>query len=219
MRLELEITHRCNKMCRLCDHRIATSPYDHLTWGQYRRIRDAAGSDFEKVLFIGGEPLMHPYFDTLAWEALDDIGPVRVATNGKLLPQVAWQNPALFGELAWTVQHYPRWNDDVVAEFGRYANVTVRPWRGFWDPYQDPGLDEDMARWVAGQCLRQVRLVGTRLYRCCLSESIERHYQTGPVHVEFTENWRADWEALPVWRACQHCFRAWNVAMERWRWR
>ena len=30
MRLELEITHRCNKNCPLCDHRIASSDYDYL---------------------------------------------------------------------------------------------------------------------------------------------------------------------------------------------
>jgi len=219
MRLELEITHRCNKMCKLCDHRITSSPYDYLSWGQFAAIMEAAGDDFDRALLIGGEPLVHPSFATLAWAALERWGRVQVATNGKLLPRTAYYDPALFEALEWVVQQYPGWNDGAVTQFGQKPNVTVRPYREFWDPYVDPNFDEEMARRVAAECLHQVRLVGTRLYRCCLSESVERYYQTDPVHVEFSENWRQDWEALPVWKACAHCFRAWDIVWQKWRWR
>lgn len=219
MRLEMEITHRCNKNCELCDHRIATSPYDYLTWRQFGAIVKAAGGDFDRVLLIGGEPLVHPFFQSLAWEALERWDRVRVATNGKLLPRLAYHEPVLFDALLWTVQQYPGWNDETVIELGYLPNVKVRPYREFWNPYVDPKLDEETARQVAEECLHQVRLVGTKLYRCCLSEGVERYYQTEPVHVEFSKGWHQDWEALPVWKACQHCFRAWDTIWPKWRWR
>jgi len=208
MRLELEITHRCNKNCPNCDHRIATSDYDYLVPEQYRQIRNSVQPwDFDSVLLIGGEPLMHPLFVELVWQVMADFGQhiVQVATNGKLLPRIK-QGELM--RLKWIIQEYPGWNDEVVAQFRHEPNVTVRPHRPFWDPYDDPDLDEETARRVAKACQRQVRVVGTRLYRCCLSEGVERYYQTDPVHVEFSENWRQDWENLPVWKACQHCFRA-----------
>ena len=207
MRLELEITHRCNKNCPLCDHRIASSDYDYMTDEQYWQIVGSIHrGDFDAVLLIGGEPLMHPKFGHFVWRAMTDFGPpVQVATNGRLIYEVSI---ALFKQLEWIIQEYPGWNDDVVEDFQGLPNVTVRPHREFWDPYDDPDLDEETARWVADHCQRQVRVVGTGLYRCCLSEGVERYYQTDPAHVEFSETWRQDWEALPVWHACAHCFRA-----------
>ena len=209
MRLELEITHRCNKNCELCDHRIATSDYDYLVPEQYWQIlKGVKPGDFDSVLLIGGEPLMHPQFVDLAWRVMGDFqyaDHIQVATNGGLLTEVPQDLLVL---LEWIVQEYPGWNDAMVTKFGWRDNVTVRPHREFWDPYDDPDLDEETARWVADHCQRQVRVVGTKLYRCCLSEGVERYYQTDPVHAEFSENWRQDWENLPVWKACAHCFRA-----------
>ncbi|MFX0095618.1 MAG: hypothetical protein ACFFBD_28025, partial [Candidatus Hodarchaeota archaeon] len=58
------------------------------------------------------------------------------------------------------------------------------------------------------ECFYQIRIVGTRLYNCCMAEGIERYYNTESVHVTFDENWKEKLLKIPTWKACQHCFQA-----------
>lgn len=159
----------------------------------------------DRILITGGEPLLHP---DLGW-MLDRLPPVPVTimSNGKLLDQTTWRSDVL-----WEVTEYPGFNDEQVARYRDRLNVSIRPARQFWDPYRDPHLDEQTARAVREKCLYQARVLGRRLYGCCLSEGIERYYGTQPVHMLFDANWQ-DLTRIPTWRACQHCFRAmdWNL--------
>jgi len=207
MRLEFEITHQCNKNCQLCDHRIRGSNYQ-MSYGDMRYGVDVAElTRPDSVLVTGGEPLIHPEFGRMVemlHAALPDM-PVVVMSNGALLDTVA---PELMESLHWEVTEYPGFNDAQVDRYRERENVTIKRARGFWNPYRDPDLDEAKARAVRAKCIRQARVLGRRLYGCCLSEGIERYYRTDAAHVEFDENWRENMGRIPTWRACQHCFRA-----------
>lgn len=216
--VQFEITHACNKNCALCDHRIASSTYAGMTRAQYRKT--VSYMDTKKckcAALIGGEPLVHPDVLWFARRLLADFRHARlwVHTNGLLVPRFRQGHPEVFERLRWDIQEYPGFNDEALAEVGDLPNVRVKPFRPFWNPYRDPNLDEVLARKVRGACLYHVRIVGDRLYNCCLAESIERNHHTDPVHVVMSQNWRKDWARLETWRACQHCFRALDWFDER----
>lgn len=168
------------------------------------------------IVLIGGEPLCHPYFERLAYEVLLDFpsAVVKVATNGLLVPELAVT--PIFTRLHFTISEYPGSNDAVIRDFAAYNNVDVWPFGGFHDPYRDPQLSDDMAKAVRRACNHmQVRIVGTRLYNCCVAEGVERYYNTEPVHVKFDKDWRLAWSQLPTWKACQHCFWALDYVIPR----
>jgi len=205
--LQFEITHLCNKMCPLCDHRIKHSHYTFLTAGQYKRIVSCVERPISSIMVVGGEPLCHPYFEQIVGQMIKDfpLAKIRVLTNGKLLPGISTE---LFRQLHFVLQTYHGFNDAAVEWHRRCRNVTVKDALAFGDPYVDPKLDKDIARQIRRSCNYQVRIVGTRLYGCCLAEGIERYYNTEPVHVEFDKNWQENWLNLPTWKACQHCYVA-----------
>ena len=210
--LQFEITHSCNQNCPLCDHRIASSQYAGMTQAQYHRVVACLDTNrFELVDLIGGEPLTHPEFHWLAEQMLADFGQakVRVRTNGKWVLRFQEEYPALAARLYWIVQAYPGFNDDILPWLpDLLPYVHVRKPVKFHDPYRDPNLNEALAQVIRSRCIFQIRIIGDRLYNCCLAEGIERYYHTEPVHAVMSQNWREDWARLETWRACQHCFRA-----------
>lgn len=204
---EFEVTHKCNKNCKHCDHRISTSDYE-LRFKDYKYVVDLIGDrdSIESVFLIGGEPLCHPEFEMLLCYVRLDFGDAEIIiqTNGKLLPKYYIG----FNGITWLLSEYPGWNDDIVAEYGGKPNVKVYRFGGmFWD-ISDPDLSDDGAKKARANCLFLCRVIGRNLYDCCLSEGIERDFKTEPVHVPFTENWREDIRTIETWRACKHCFRA-----------
>lgn len=204
--LELEITHRCNKNCPLCDHRIKYSDFDYLSVEEYKYIEYCLEEDkIKTILLIGGEPLMHPNFAELSSLVLKRCPVVSVSTNGKLLPTLPKE---LFQRLRFVVQEYPGFNDDIVRDYKNESNVRIEDYKGTYNPYIDPNLSESEARKIRQGCLFQTRLVGLNLYGCCLSESIERYYKTDAVHIKITKNWKNDFSNIETYKACQHCFRA-----------
>ena len=210
-RVQFEITHACNQNCPLCDHRIASSRYTGMTQAQYHRVVSYLDTaQFKSAGLLGGEPLVHPEFHWFAERMLTDFrqARVQVLTNGWLVLRFQGERPDLFERLHWIVQEYTGFNDDVLPQVANLPNVQIRPHRPFWDPYRDPDLDEALARKIRLQCIRHVRIIGDRLYNCCLAEGIERYYHTESVHVVMSQSWREDWTRLETWRACQHCFRA-----------
>lgn len=212
-RIQFEITHRCNQNCPLCDHRISSSWYPGMTKAQYRHVISCLDtSQFKVADLIGGEPLVHPLFHWFAMQMLKDFEGagtrIRVRTNGRLVLQFKRDYPGVFKHLSWIVQEYPGFNDDVLPQIAELPIVKIIKYTPFWDPYRDPNLDEATARKVRPQCNHHVRIIGDRLYNCCLAEGVERYYHTEPVHVRMSSNWREDWAKLETWKACQHCFRA-----------
>lgn len=204
MWLGIELTHRCNLNHPMCDHRVKDSSYE-LTWEDFGHIaRHLWPSD--KVVLVGGEPLVHPRFEDMAQTLLRKVSMVQVKTNG--LP-LSLYDDGLLDRLDIILQRYPGENDAAVRCYGDCWNVTVREFKGWNDPDRDPNLDEAKAKKMRAKCgisSGGLRVYGQRLYSCCLSEAIERHWQTEPAHVPFDKDWR-DWERIPCWRACQHCFR------------
>lgn len=207
---EFEVTHRCNKNCKHCSHRISTSDYE-LTLDDYHYVVKQIikkqlyyENKFRSVFLIGGEPLCHPDYEQLLWNVCYDFpyAEIIIQTNGKLLPE--YYND----RITWQLSEYPGWNDDIVAEYESKPNVKVYRFDGmFWD-ISDPHLSDSDAKEARANCLFLCRVIGRNLYDCCLSEGIERTFKTEPVHVPFTENWRDEIRTIETWRACKHCFRA-----------
>lgn len=205
--IDLEITHSCNKGCKLCDHRIHTSDYE-MSLGDYMYIVANVGftSKFKSVFIIGGEPTCHTHFEELINRVKQDFKgcEITIQTNGRLLPKFYH-----IKDVQWVISEYPGWNDEVIKEYEGGSNVRVyRFGGGFWDTYEDPNLSDEDAKQVRDKCLFTMRVLGRKLYDCCLSEGIERDLNTPPVHVPFTYNWREDIKAIQTYHACKHCFRA-----------
>jgi len=220
IRLEFEITHLCNKYCPLCDHRIRWSNYKFLTFKQYNKVVSFITSEQKEriysVFVIGGEPLCHPYFETLIKKMHRDFPKSRivVSTNGRLLPLLTKE---VFNMCIFTTRIYKGWNDDVLEIYKNHPNVInesiLRDHADaglFQNPFLDLNLPEDMAKEIDKKCIHQIRIIGTKLYKCCMAEGIERMCKTDPIHIEFDKNWLENWKKIPNWRACAHCRKTIN---------
>jgi len=208
--LQFEVTHKCNKMCSFCDHRIAHgTKYVDLTKDEYKYILDCIShkDKIKKIWLGGGEPLMYPFINWLIVKIRHDFpnAIIDMLTNGSLLDSKLDHD--LIGLLNLVISYYPRFNDTIVNKYKELPNVYIQDKSKPWDPYINPNLSEETAKEHRQNCLHQVRLVGAKMYGCCLAEGIERYYKTDPVHVRFSNNWKQDFFNLPTWKACQHCFR------------
>jgi len=209
--LQFEITHICNRNCELCDHRIRYSDYKYLTKEEYKYLVSCVGDceSIRKILLIGGEPLCHPDFEWLVREIFKDFpnAKVRVQTNAKLIPRLPKD---LIAKLIFRATKYDGFNDEVWEEYGKAKNFEWLINGPMWNPYRDPDLPEEAAKYIHKKCgsARDIRIVGTNMYGCCIAEGIERYYKTEPVHVIFDKNWKENFWKLPTWKACQHCFKA-----------
>jgi len=85
------------------------------------------------------------------------------------------------------------------------GNVYFSVFAGFWDPYDDPKLSNEMGKAVRDICCYNICIIGRKLYNCCLVEQHERYYNTDPVNVEFDKNWKKNFFKIPTWKACIHC--------------
>jgi len=214
-RLEFEVTHRCNKNCKLCSHRVSTSDYDYLTRTDYEYIVSCIEDKnrINSIYIIGGEPLMHPEIEWLIERMKKDFSGamISLSTNGKLLPSVSKEfieNVFEFG-----ITSYPGFNDEIIQEYltsDKYGRKMYHSgWGGkFYDISKDPNLNEKEAKEIREICHKNTRLFGTKMYGCCLSEAVERMYKTDPVHIQFDKDWKTKWYEIQTWKACQRCFRA-----------
>lgn len=207
--VDFEITHRCNKYCKLCSHRCSTSDYE-MSIEDYNYVTERIGSrsDIERVLVIGGEPLKHRNFEELIGYMSRDFPEARITvqTNGRLLDKY------FDLKVDWVMTHYPGWNDAVCERCEQVCNVMVSRMGGlFWNPFVDPDFDEETAKRAREGCTFSVRILGRRLYSCCISEPIERDLKLSGVSIPFTTNWRTEIREIETWKACQHCFRASHI--------
>lgn len=207
--LEFEVTHLCNQYCPLCDHRILTSSYKNLTKEEYNHI---AGCIIEKdeiksILLIGGEPLLHPHFEWLINKMRIDFSNASfiLSTNGTLLKRLSDKMLRFFATVRIT--HYPNFNDEIVEEYGKFPNVNIQGGAFMDNPYVDPNIPNEIAKEIY-QKHYQVRIVGKKIYTCCIAEGIERHYQTDKIHEEFGRDWQSKFFEIPTWKACRHCYKA-----------
>jgi len=182
-----------------------------MTFEQYNKvvsyITKEQKEEINIVWVIGGEPLCHPYFETLIKKIRKDFPTqeIIVFTNGKLLDRVSKD---MFDICHFRVTRYEGFNDEVYIKYKDNKKVFWFNGEAFVDPYVDPNLPDDMAKEVDKRCNHWIRILGTKLYKCCISEGVERYYKTDSVHVEFDENWLENWEKLPNWKACKHCYIA-----------
>ena len=202
--IELEITHRCNKYCKGCNHRVETSDYDYMTLDEYDYIVSCVGDEFEVVTLIGGEPLLYPDLKELVRRIERDFkgaDTIHIFTNGRLIPHNEW----LFDvdRVTVTVSRYADWNEDIIEEYKDRISVYTPTWR---DVDFDPDLDEETAKCIRWNCRFDMRILGTKLYNCCLAEPVERHYGLSPVHIQLDADWRDKIMDIPTWKACMHCF-------------
>lgn len=215
MDIDFEITHLCNKHCPSCSHRIDTSDFTYVTLEEMKEVLDCFSIPeiVSNILIIGGEPLCHPHYKRIIRmiEKKFRNSRIIISTNGKLLPKV----PKEFLErYIWRISRYPGWNDEICDKYKKFKNVQVLGFGGWWNPDQDPNLTLEQAKKVEKVCFHQYRIIGTNLYRCCLSEGVERAFKTKPVHVKMTKNFLQDWKKIPVEYACQHCFKANEVYLK-----
>jgi hypothetical protein len=182
-----------------------------MTMEQYYIVVQAmVGLDVCEVLLTGGEPLIHPQFSQLLWRLHNDFpkADLLLQTNGSHLNLLSHSERGLFKQIA--MSFYGEFNQDIVnkviEEPLQYPNVFLSDCRHFDDPDIDPRLDEEQARYCHILCChRCVRILGTRVYGCCIAEAIERHYGTEKVHMELRPGWYEEFKSLPTYKVCQRC--------------
>lgn len=214
MHIDLIVTHACNKNCPLCDQRIATSPFKHMTWEEYGLLLEAMkGLRVRQVRLTGGEPLVHPKMSELIQRLRNDFpqAELLMATNGALLHRLTSAERDRFARI--TISYYGSYNHDVVQKVLRsrkeYRNIYFVDSRKMVDPDVDHALDEVVARRCFRMCAqRRPRVVGDKVYGCCLSEGIERNYRLESVHCELRPGWQREYRKLPTYKACRYCVTA-----------
>ncbi len=217
IKIGLEITHRCNRMCGLCSHRIKTSPYDFLTKEQYHHIVECLGNfRVTEIMLLGGEPLEHPHIhwliDRLKTDFPDTL--LHMVTNGDSLGTLSEEEIGSFFKIV--ISLYDERSEQTRQAFKRYPNVYFLDMHRMLDPAVDPDLDDAAARECCRICSRTgIRLVGTKVYGCCLAEVIEREFDIGPLHIEMQPGWYEEYLKLPTYQACRHCFRAREIKFNR----
>jgi len=206
--LSLEITHRCNLNCVLCDHRIASSDYDCMTLEQYKRVAHAfASHEINAVDLTGGEPLLHPDLMYMAQCMRQDFRCQQTGLKTNciaLTPEIA----VLFDYICGT--HYPGRNDFAYERWKHEKRIRWEHRAEMWNPYVDPDLSEEMAQRAFQRCpKRGFRVLADNLYACCSAESIERYYRTEPIHVWLGNvDWEGRLKGMKAWQGCQRCFRS-----------
>ena len=211
--LEFDITHLCNKYCDLCSHRVKTSKYKYLTGEEYKYIVSCIEKpeDIKMITVIGGEPLLHPNIEWLMESMQRDFpqADIFINTNGKLLSKFYSKLKVNF-----SLTEYPGWNDAIMAAYRGKPRIFVFPTGGkFYNPYVDPNFGKELAQTAREKCMLNIRIIGTKLYNCCLAEPIEREHSVGKVHIEFGKDWKEKLYKLPTWKACRHCFRALDILL------
>lgn len=213
--LQFEITHKCNKNCDGCNHRISTSNMPDMDTNDLIYVLLCLSrkdiEEIKSIELIGGEPLMHQRLNDIVGllnDFFDSSVRIRVITNGKLLPKVKKE---VFDRCEWWVSRYIGWNDEIFEQYANTPNVKLGSHKDFQDCEASPNLPESSAKIAYSRCVhRQIRIFGRHVYGCCMAESNERAHGLS-VGSEFAQDWRSIVEALPTWRACSVCYLAPNA--------
>lgn len=215
MKIGLEITHLCNRHCKLCDHRIGTSKFTYLTKEEYKSISQMLQVQYiERIKIIGGEPLVHPHFHWLVEEIRKDFpkSDLVLMTNGTLLDKITEDEWDIFARVEVS-KHID--NQDVINKHIHRKNLFIHNSICMWNPNDSPNFDIKTAKKYNKMCFgNEPRIVGTKLYGCPMAEGIERNYPSGKIHVEMNSNWLEEFRLLPTYNACRYCFQAKKMSKE-----
>lgn len=217
--LTIDITYACNLNCAFCSKRISERhDYKHMTEEQLAVVLKFVAPHYKIVHITGGEPLVHPQFNSMMRVLLERFERVVVTSNGIALDTV---DKDIYDRLNFLVSVYPGVNDDVVDLVEPHSNVVCRRESktspGLCDPHYDPdiGSDEECKRVYAGCCYSYAKVVGSRVYPCCHGETMETFYGVKETGVTIDENWIENLQQVGGWRACRHCFLAYPQPYRR----
>jgi hypothetical protein len=210
-----EITHLCNKYCDGCSHRIKESDYKYLTINEYEKIFQAIKHlPISEIEITGGEPFLHPDFNELINRVFNDFPASRIilVTNGKLISSL---NPAERNRfdriyITW----YKGFNETEITKVVNEKNVFIN--RENFIKFDDSKkLDVSESKKIFKYCSHKVdRFIGTRLYFCCLAESIERVFLSNRISLDVSEVY--DWHVIDrrkdLYKACEYCIFAKSVS-------
>lgn len=215
-----EITHFCNLFCNDCSHHIKTSNYTFLTISEYNSIVEKIKKKrISEIEIIGGEPLMHPDFELLISKIFTDFENSRVTltTNGKLLPNLDNKLRCKFHRIY--ISYYKGFNENEISSLINEPNIYINYTEFIkLDKVRTLGLKD--AKTVSKLCSNKVRrFVGTKLYSCCLAESIERNHLKKPIHVDLMsgEKWEMEFNEIKTKVACQYCMLSESVLKNRYK--
>jgi len=210
-----EITHLCNKYCPDCSHRIKTSNFKYLTIADYKIIHQAIKHlPISEIEITGGEPLLHPHFKDLMNMVFNDFSSTRIilVTNGKLLSTLNPAERKRFDRIYIT--WYIGFNEVDIKEVIKEKNVFVN-YENFLKIDDSKKLNVVESKNIYKYCSHKVdRFIGTRLYFCCLAESIERLFLTNKIHLDSFEDhdWHNSNKNKDHYLACQYCIFANSIS-------
>jgi hypothetical protein len=72
-------------------------------------------------------------------------------------------------------------------------------------------LNDKEVREIFNHCPNKTyRFIGTRLYACCLAESIERTFLKKRIHIDiiYDNNWQKNLNNISLYEACRYCISA-----------
>ena len=85
--LSLDITHACNLNCSFCSKRISARNGKHMTADQLEDVLKFV-TGYKTMHVSGGDPLVHPFFNSMMRTILEKFNHVVVTTNGLALNRV-----------------------------------------------------------------------------------------------------------------------------------
>jgi len=202
--LSVDLTHACNLNCDFCGKRVSERDGKHMTKQQLGVLLKFAAPHYQTIRISGGEPLVHPHFNSMMRMLLEYFSQINIATNGIALNRV---DKDIYDKLNFLVSVYPGVNDDALD--ASHSNVYPIKVHEYFDPRHDPDLDDGAAKRVyAGCVLSMAKVVGDRVYACCHAETSEHFYSIGKVGVKVGPDWIEELQEVDTWKACKHCFVA-----------
>lgn len=211
--LTIDITYACNLRCPFCSKRIGQRNGKHMTDEQFAVVLKFVIPHYKIIHITGGEPLMHPRFNSMMRKLLELDKKVVVTTNGIALSNV---DKNIYDKLNFLVSVYEGINDDVVNQVESYSNVICRreliSAPGLCDPYYDPDIDsdEECKHVYAGCRYSYAKVIGDKAYACCHAETSETFYGVEGLGVRISASWIGDLQQKDNWKACRHCFLAYQ---------
>jgi len=201
---ETNITKHCNLNCKGCDHFAPVAAPEYLAPEEYAKDVDRLGvlfhGDAERIVILGGEPLLHPEIERFlepTRRAFPQV-PVWIATNGTLVQRMKktfWDACRTY-RVGILVTHYPIALDyDALGDFVRHQGVEYQfvgsseSGRTLWKfpldltGSQDPKESFDACR-NANTCLT---LEHGRLYTCSIAPNVPVFNRAFGQHLALTD--------------------------------